>query len=122
MKMLLTMALLATGFAVPAAAQVPAPVVDDLRCITVLSAAMAATPEAQRPQLAAAVLYFIGRVDGAAPNLDLTAEIKRIVPTLTASTLGDEAKRCAAILTEKGAKLQEVGRALQEEGKAQGAK
>ncbi len=122
MKMLLTLAFLATGSAMPAAAQVSPPVADDLRCITILSVAMATLPETQRPQMAAAVLYFIGRVDGAAPNLDLTAEIKRIVPTLATSNFGDEAKRCAAILTEKGAKLQEVGKALQEEGKAQGAK
>ncbi|MBO9580867.1 MAG: hypothetical protein J7498_08245 [Sphingobium sp.] len=122
MTMWKAMALLATGFAVPATAQVSTQVAGDLRCITILSAATATVPENQRPQMAAIVLYFIGRVDGAAPGLDLTAEIKRIVPTLGALNVGDEAKRCAAILTEKGAQLQDVGKALQEEGKAQGAK
>ncbi|MBO9671610.1 MAG: hypothetical protein J7485_13965 [Sphingobium sp.] len=121
MKML-AMALLAAGFAVPAAAQVSTQVAGDLRCITILSAVTATLSENQRPQMAAAVLYFVGRVDGAAPNLDLTAEIKRIVPALTSLNLGDEGKRCAAVLTEKGAKLQDVGKALQEAGKAQGGK
>jgi len=122
MKKAMAMALLAAGFTTPAAAQLSTQVAGDLRCITILSAATATVSETQRPQMAAAVLYFIGRVDGAAPNLDLTSEIRRIVPTLGSLNLGDEAKRCAAILTEKGAKLQDVGKALQEEGKAPGAK
>ena len=123
MKMRLAIGLFALGSTMPATAQLPAQVDGDLRCITILSLATATLPEAQRTQMAAAVLFFVGRIDGAAPSLDLTAEIKRIVPTLSSTNIGDEARRCGGILTEKGTKLQEVGKALQEEGKkAQGAK
>lgn len=123
MKTRLAIGVLAMGLAGPASAQWPAQVDGDLRCITILSLATATVPEAQRAQMAAAVLFFVGRIDGAAPNLDLTAEIKRIVPMLSSTNIGDEARRCGGILTEKGTKLQEVGKALQEEGKkAQGAK
>lgn len=123
MKIRLAALLGAMAFASPAAAQLPAQVDGDLRCITILSLATTTIPEDKRTQMVAAVLYFVGRIDGAAPSLDLTAEIKRIVPTLTKVGIGDEARRCASILTDKGAKLQDVGKALQEEGKkAQGAK
>ena len=123
MKTLLTIGLIGLGFAAPAAAELPAQVEGDLRCITILSAATGSIPEGQqRLQMAAAVMYFVGRVDGAAPTIDLKAEIKRIVPSLLATKMADEANRCAAILTDKSAKLQELGKALQEEGKAQGAK
>lgn len=111
------------GLAGQAPAQLPAQVDGDLRCIAILSLATATLPEAQRTQMAAAVLFFVGRIDGVAPNLDLTSEIKRIVPTLSSTNMSDEGRRCGAILIEKGTKLQEVGKALQEEGKkAQGAK
>jgi hypothetical protein len=123
MKTLLTIGLIGLGLAVPAMAELPAQVEGDLRCVTILSAATGNAPEGeQRLQMIAAAMYFIGRVDGAAPTLDLKTEIKRILPSLTASNMPDEAKRCGAILIEKGTKLQDVGKALQGEGKAPGAK
>lgn len=123
MKALLMIGFLGLGLAAPAGAQLPAQVEGDLRCITILSAATGNLPEGeQRLQMAAAVMYFVGRVDGDSPTIDFKAEIKRIVPTLLTANMLDEAKRCAAILTEKSAKLQELGKALQEEGKGQGAK
>jgi hypothetical protein len=122
MKALL-IGLMGLSLATPAVAALPAQVEGDLRCITILSAATGNVPEGeQRLQMAAAVMYFVGRVDGAAPTIDLKTEIKRILPSLLTANMPDEAKRCAAILTEKSGKLQEVGKALQEEGKAQGAK
>lgn len=123
MKTLPAIGLIGLALATPAAAALPAQVEGDLRCITILSAATGSAPEGeQRLQMAAAVMYFVGRVDGAAPTIDFKAEIKRIVPTLSAANVPDEANRCAAVLTEKGAKLQDLGKALQEEGKTQGAK
>jgi hypothetical protein len=119
----LIIGLVGLSVAAPAMADLPAQVESDLRCVTILSAAAGRIPEGeQRLQMAAAVMYFVGRVDGAAPTIDLKAEIKRIMPSLLAANMSDEGKRCAAILTEKSAKLQEIGKALQEEGKAQGAK
>ncbi len=123
MKTLLAIGLIGLGLATPAVAELPAQVEGDLRCITILSAATGNIPDGpQRLQMAAAVMYFVGRVDGVAPTIDLKVEIKRIMPSLLAGNMSDEAKRCAAILTDKSAKLQELGKAFQEEGKAPGAK
>jgi hypothetical protein len=113
------MALAAAGLAGPVMAQQATPLESDLRCITILSAATGNTPDGEkRLQLAAAVMYFVGRVDGEAPKLDLTGEIRRIVPTLTQDMVATEAARCAGILTTMGTRLQDVGKALQDDGRA----
>ncbi|MBO9576504.1 MAG: hypothetical protein J7494_12250 [Sphingobium sp.] len=115
MRKSLVPALALLVLASPAAAQqaVPVPVENDLRCIAVLSALTGNLAEGeQRAQMAAAVMYFLGHFDGQGTKLDLKAELKRIVPGLTAQQMGDEAKRCAAILIEKGTQLQDVGKEL----------
>lgn len=108
-------ALAAAGMAPPAAAQqVPVPAVEaDLRCIAVLSLAAATQGEETRAQMVAAFMYFVGRIDGLAPNIDLKAELQRVMPTVTGQQLTDEGKRCGQLLIEKGARLQELGRDMQ---------
>ncbi len=102
--------LMAGGPAAPALAQQPAPVEADLRCIAALSAVTGNLPEGeQRTQVAAGIMYFVGHVEGQAPRVDLTTELKRIVPTLTAQSISEDVKRCGAILIQKGTQLQAIG-------------
>ncbi len=61
----------------PATAQPNAAVEGDLRCIAVLSVASASQGEEVRAQMIAAFMYFIGRIDSLAPNIDLKAELTR---------------------------------------------
>ncbi len=104
-------AVAALALAFPAAAQPPAPVEADLKCVAVMLAITGSMPEGeQRTQMAAAVMYFVGHADGQAPGLDLKAELKRIVPGLAAPQIEEEARRCGAILVEKGGQLTEIGR------------
>ena len=116
MRSMLMAGLAVGAFAVPAMAQTPAPVSpteNDLRCVAVLSAVIGNLADGeQRSQVMAGTMYFIGRVEGAAPRTDLKAELKRIVPTLNAEVMADEAKRCGAILVEKGTQLQAIGSEL----------
>lgn len=104
---------LACPVAAPVAAQQAVPVENDLRCIAVLSALTGNLPDGERrTQMAAAVMYFVGHFDGQGTKLDLKVELKRIVPTLSLQQMGDEAKRCGAILVEKGSQLQDIGKEL----------
>lgn len=103
----------AAGLAPPVAAQQVPAVEADLRCIAVLSLAAATQGEETRAQMVAAFMYFVGRIDGLAPNIDLKTELQRVMPTVTGQQLTDEGKRCGQILIEKGARLQELGRDMQ---------
>jgi hypothetical protein len=114
MRKVLSLGLLAATLAGPAIAQKPEALENNLRCITVLSAITGNLPEAQRAQMAAGVMYFVGQVDGQAPGTDLKVELRRLIPTLTPALVSTEAQRCGAILTAKGAQLQDMGKALQE--------
>lgn len=81
----------------------------DLRCIALLSVAVGqAAPDKQGVMIAGA-MYFIGRLDGKAPNTDLKAGLKRIIEGFTQEQAAAEGQRCSAILAEKGKLLQGVG-------------
>jgi len=120
MRKSLLPALALLSLAMPVAAQQPAPAQpapvpaeNDLHCIAVLLALTGNMPDGeQRMQMAAAVMYFLGHFDGQGSKLDLKTELKRIVPGLTVQQMGDEAKRCGAVLIDKGAQLQDIGKDL----------
>ena len=85
----------------------------DLRCIALLSVAVGqAAPDKQGAMIAGA-MYFIGRLDGKAPNTDLKAGIKRTIEGFTQEQAAADGQRCSAILAEKGQLLQGVGAELQ---------
>lgn len=113
---IVTLALLAFASAMTAPAQAQVPTADldgDLRCLALLSAALSQMEENQQGPMAAGVMYFVGRVDGRAPTVDLGRELQRVASGLTGEKIAAEGQRCSAILTEKGQILQAVGAALQ---------
>ena len=113
MRLILTF-LAAAAMALPASAQQPLAVENDLRCIAVISAIIGNLPEGeQRTQVAAGVMYFVGHVEGLAPAVDLKIELKRLIPTITGEVIQSEAQRCSTVLMEKGTMLQAVGAELQ---------
>jgi hypothetical protein len=114
MRKSLLIAIGALGLTATAGAQAQKPDIDgDLRCIALLSVAIGqATPDKQGSMIAGA-MYFIGRLDGKAPNTDLKAGIKRILEGFTQEQAAADGQRCSAILAEKGQVLQGVGSELQ---------
>ena len=105
----------AATFVLAAASQAEAqkPDVDaDLRCVAVLSVAITNLQGEQRSGVIAGVMYFIGRIDGIAPDTDLRSELARVSNAMTPALIASEADRCGAILSEKGDVLQNVGNAL----------
>lgn len=104
--------LLASAAAALPQAQSPADEAD-LRCMAVLSLAIAQMPDAQKPGVVAGVLYFMGRIDARASGLDLEAGLRRVSAELTQDLIRSEGQRCGAIMTERGQHLQRVGAAMQ---------
>ena len=79
----------------------------DLRCVALLAVAVANTQGESRANITAGLMYFVGRIDGIAPGIDLKTELQRI-----AGTMADPAAdmtRCGAILTAKGQELIAIG-------------
>lgn len=100
------LALLAAAAATPAVAA-------DLRCFAALAAALSDAPEAQRPGLIGGVMYFMGRVDAAAPGLDYRAEFTAMMAAdPDARTIDAERPRCLAVMKERGESLVTIGEAL----------
>jgi hypothetical protein len=95
----------------PLAAQTGA-VDEDLRCIAIAAAAAAQLPADKRAGAMAGIMYFYGRVDARAPDLDFGGELKRVANALNQEIAKVEAKRCSAILVERAERMQRAGAIL----------
>jgi len=79
----------------------------DLRCVALLAVAVANTQGEAQAGITAGLMYFVGRIDGVAPGIDLKAELQRIAATMTDPAA--DMTRCSAILTAKGQALIAIG-------------
>lgn len=86
----------------------------DLRCIAIIAVAVSQTKETERAGLVAGMMYFIGRLDSAAPGTDLQSALRRTYTGMDSAIAEAEGKRCSTMLAEKGQLLQNVGAALRE--------
>lgn len=112
-------ALVAASALVAAAApsQAQDAVAQDMRCVAAFAMATGQTadPEKQGP-LIAATMYFIGRLDGRAPGIDLEARLKAEVVRMAASgDVATDGKRCGELVGARGKDLMEIGQRLQAE-------
>lgn len=90
---------------------------EDIRCL--LATAMLA--DSKDPQVkqagAAGALYYLGRLDGRSPGLDIEAAVEAEADSLTEATQGSLLKKCGATLEQRGAYLVQAGKALEKRGK-----
>lgn len=108
--------------AMAVAAQTPAPAADyraDLDCMLAMSIVLGAqedTAEAKDNQdgLIGLVMYYVGKIEARAPNIDYIAEIKKTLatPDYMEKRFPKDAERCAQEAGSKGDKLQQIGNAL----------
>jgi hypothetical protein len=63
------------------------------------------------------MFYWLGRLDGHAPDLDLEARIMDEIAQFSAEKLQAEALRCGAILKGRGEALTKMGKDMQEKGR-----
>jgi hypothetical protein len=90
----------------------------DVRCV-VVAFGLVQSPDPQVKALATgASLYFVGRIRGRSPDLDLEAAIINQVGTMAPEDLRDELQRCSGVLQAEGGKLQQVGADLKKLGAA----
>lgn len=83
---------------------------NDLRCVVVF-ASMIPNPEyAQlKDSASAGLFYFLGRVEGRQPGMDLAAQLKRVREEFIITQYADEGRRCFAALKQKNEQLKAVG-------------
>ena len=83
----------------------------DFRCFAAMSRAGGAdgVPDEQKAQLASGVMYFLGKLDGENPNLDLESALAEQVKKLKPRQLRREMARCGAELRSRGQILQDIG-------------
>ena len=116
--------MLGSALALAAALLAPAPGTAgdtdaDLRCLAVTTYAVDKAEGETRSQLIAAALYFVGRIDARQPGYDYQAALTALLSDeRRVRTLGDDAKRCGALLKDRGEMLQRVGAALQARARA----
>lgn len=88
----------------------------DLRCIAVISAIIGKADEAKRAAVTPLVMYYVGRVSGRNPALNLESELRRVYGNKDAfeKMFPTEAARCGAEMNVIGKDLMRMGEALKQ--------
>ncbi|HMI39914.1 MAG TPA: hypothetical protein VK485_01630 [Sphingomicrobium sp.] len=96
-----------------AAAPVDPETSKDLRCFLAMSAT--AQSEDKAASLAATIggQYFLGRVDGRSPDLDLESAIVAEASSMTDASLKSLLQSCGQLMQERGRAVQGIGERMQ---------
>jgi hypothetical protein len=90
----------------------------DIHCLAV-GLRISQLPDAsQKSAGMMATLYYIGRLDGRTPKLDLENLMVQEIPKLNDATFRAEAVRCGNGLTVRGQQITEMGEHLVKRGQA----
>jgi hypothetical protein len=89
----------------------------DIRCVIVGAQLASSSDPAQRSNAGLLLSYYIGRLDGRAPGLNLEALIADELGRLTPGDLQRETRRCSNTLTAKGKEIARIGESLTRLGK-----
>lgn len=84
----------------------------DVRCVAVGIRSAELPDSRQKSTGLLMALYFIGRLDGRDPKLDLEALLAAQLSKMTAADFTAEATRCGNSLATKGAQITRVGQDL----------
>jgi hypothetical protein len=109
------LALMLTMPTTPASADVTT-VDADLRCLVASLTLLNSPVEEQRRAGMGSFSYWLGRVDGGAPNIDLEERIAAVSQSMTQEDVARELIRCGAELMQRGREVQAIGNRLQERG------
>ena len=86
--------------------------VADVRCVAVGIRSAELPDSRQKSTGLLMALYFIGRLDGRNPKVELEALLAAQVAKMTAADFAAEATRCGQSLASKGAQITKVGQDL----------
>lgn len=97
-----------------ASAPLPAGVEDDLTCLAIIAATANKAPPQEQSGLQGGFMYFMGRIDHAAPGFDYPAHLVRLIDDAEGNTKIQAARpRCVAKLREISGSLAKWGEHLQ---------
>lgn len=85
----------------------------DVRCVAVGLRAGELPDSRQKSTGLLMALYFIGRLDGRNPKLDLQTLVIAQLAKMSSADFDSEAVRCGNDLTTKGQQITKIGQALQ---------
>jgi hypothetical protein len=84
----------------------------DVRCI-VVGAKLAGLPDSSHRTVGTMlILYYIGRIDGRQPKLDIRHLIAQEVGKLDSQLLVHESERCQNALAAKGRQIELIGKSM----------
>src|SRR5690348_7528152 len=89
----------------------------DVRCVIVGVLLVQKADPTQRSAGSMLSMYYIGRLDGRVPKLDLEELIIKEGSTMTNSDFSAEAKRCGATLSARGQEITQIGKDIVERGR-----
>lgn len=88
----------------------------DIRCFMIAAQQAASENTETRSTGINATLYWLGRLDGRTPGLDLEKQIMAELPSLTGAMMQSETERCRGILGQRGQALITLGQAMIKKG------
>lgn len=88
--------------------------VEDLRCLAAVSETAGAMEKLVPGSANIALMYYLGRLDGRDPDLDIENALAALYPTMTPKDVGSEDVRCGQALSQRGKVMKEIGEHLME--------
>lgn len=110
------LALALTTAALPARAEAPE-TTTDLKCLVFAISLSANSDPAKASVGTMAALYFLGRMDGREPKLDLENRLIQPDMQLKPTDFAQLGKACGGMLQTRGSELTAIGERLQAKGK-----
>ena len=91
--------------------------IEDVRCVVVGMKIGSSGNSTQQSAAMMTVLYYIGRIDGREPALDIEVMLAKEFVKMTPADFRREATRCGGHLTEKGKEITKMGEDMTELGR-----
>jgi hypothetical protein len=115
-SILLLLLVLAVFFAPPRSVAADTNTVADIQCVVIGIRLSASSVEMQRRSGEMLLLYFLGRVQGRSPTIDLQGLMRNEANKMTSSQIDHATRRCGEELSTLGKQISEIGRRAVEGG------
>jgi hypothetical protein len=90
--------------------------VADAQCVVIGARLYASSDQRQRASGQILLVYFLGRIQGRSPNVDLEVLIDHEAKAMAASDLEEAMRRCGTELSTQGAEISKIGKHLSQLG------
>jgi hypothetical protein len=91
---------------------------DDVRCVVLSLEMVTSSDDAVKNAGALVAMYYLGRLDGRTPDVNLEDKIKAEIGAMTPDVVQATAARCSMTLRARGLALTQMGKDIQQNGEA----